>query len=256
MKVFITGASSGIGAALAKYYAAQGATLGLVARRGDMLRALSAHFKAPVTVYPVDVRDAAALEQAAQDFMARYGVPDIVIANAGVSAGTLPEFKEDVRVFRHIMDVNMMGMMQTFQPFIAAMTNSTQKPKDKFKLVGIASVAGIRGLPGSSAYSASKAAALNYLEGLRIEMRKKDIAVITIAPGYIQTPMTDMNKFYMPFLMEADTAAEKMARAILQNRRYVVIPWQMGFLARLIQFLPRAIWDWIMSKAPQKSRWI
>ncbi|MEQ1600194.1 MAG: SDR family oxidoreductase [Methylophilaceae bacterium] len=256
MKIFITGASSGIGAALAEHYANLGATLGLVARRGEMLEALKTKLNTPVALYVVDVSDAVALQQAAQDFMQRFGAPDIVIANAGVSAGTLTECKEDLPAFRKIMEINVLGMVNTFQPFIAAMATQAINLKDKPKLVGISSVAGIRGLPGSGAYSASKAAAINYLESLRVEMRSLNIAVITIAPGYIKTPMTDINAFYMPFLMEADVAARKMAAAIHNNRRYVVIPWQMGILGKLIQFMPRVLWDWIMSKAPRKSRWI
>lgn len=256
MNVFITGASSGIGTALAEHYANLGATLGLVARRGDRLQVLKTKLDTSVAVYVLDVNDTQALEQAAQDFIQRFGTPDIVIANAGVSAGTLTECKEDIPAFRKIMETNVIGLINTFQPFIAAMSASAINTPNAPKLVGIASVAGIRGLPGSGAYSASKAAAINYMESLRVEMRSLNISVITIAPGYIKTPMTDINAFYMPFLMDADVAARKMATAIQNNRRYVVIPWQMGILAKLIQFLPRTVWDWIMSKAPRKSRWI
>ena len=162
--VFITGASSGIGAALARHYAAQGATLGLAARRLDALQALAAELEAPCHLYPLDVSAAAALQAAGEDFIARAGVPDIVIANAGVSVGTLTEEADDLPAFRRVFDTNVMGMVQTFQPFVAAM-----RAVHAGRLVGIASVAGIRGLPGAGAYSASKAAAIAYLESLRPE---------------------------------------------------------------------------------------
>ncbi len=248
MKVFITGASSGIGAALAEYYASQGATLGLVARRGELLQELAAKLNTPVATYPLDVRDAGALEQAAQDFIERFGAPDIVIANAGVSRGTLTENKQDGIAFKAILDINLLGTVHTFQPFIAAMQQA-----GKGSLVGIASVAGIRGLPGAGAYSASKAAVISYLESLRVEMAPYGIHVTTIAPGYIRTPMTEVNTYKMPFLMDADVAAEKFAKAITHKRRFVVIPWQIGMLMRLMRFVPPFLWDWVMKNAPKKA---
>ena len=149
-RVFITGASSGIGIAFARYYAAQGAVLGLVARREDLLRQLADDLPVPCAVYPLDVCDAAALKAAGEDFMVRFGVPDLVIANAGVSRGTLTGELEDLPAFQAVFDINVMGMVHTFHPFIAAMTAA-----GRGQLVGIASVAGLRGLPGSGA-SASR----------------------------------------------------------------------------------------------------
>lgn len=250
-RVFITGASSGIGAALARHYAAQGAVVGLVARRGEMLQTLQSTLgdKDNCACYVVDVRDAAAMKSAAQDFMRRYGAPDLVIANAGVSRGTLTECEEDLAAFRAIMDINVLGMIHTFHPFIEPMRQAGQG-----KLAGIASVAGMRGLSGASAYSASKAAAISYLESLRVEMTKHRIQVTTICPGYIRTPMTDVNTYPMPFMLEVDDAARKMARYIEQGRRYVVLPWQMAIVARLMRLLPAWAWDMLASKAPHKPR--
>lgn len=248
MKVFITGASSGIGEAFARHYAAKGATLGLVARRRELLEELSSKLNTPVSIYAADVRDANALAQAAEDFMQKFGVPDIVIANAGVSRGTLTEQKEDTAAFKAIFDINVLGLLHTFQPFIAGM-----KARGDGTLVGIASIAGIRGLPGAGAYSASKAAAISYLESLRVEMQQHGIHVTTIAPGYIKTPMTDVNTYSMPFLMDADVAAAKMAKAIAARRRFVVVPWQMGWLARFMRFIPPILWDWAMKNAPKKA---
>ena len=248
-RVFITGASSGIGAALARHYAAQGAMLGLVARRGELLSDLAASLNTECATYAVDVRDADAMRAAAEDFMLRHGTPDIVIANAGVSRGTLTQHAEDLTAFRAVMDINVLGLLHTFHPFIEPMRRSGHG-----HLAGIASVAGLRGLPGASAYSASKAAAISYLESLRVEMVKSGVSVTTLCPGYIRTPMTDVNTYPMPFMMEADTAAAKMARVIDRKRRYVILPWQMALVGRFMKLLPASVWDWAMKNAPHKSR--
>ncbi len=256
-KIFITGASSGIGNALAHEYAKQSAGnpifIGLAARRSEHLQqlsdALQKQYQVTCAIYPLDVRNSAALEAAAQDFIAHFGAPDIVIANAGVSRGTLTEHKEDTAAFQAVMDINLMGMVHTFQPFIAAM-----KQAGHGQLVGVASVAGIRGLPGAGAYSASKAAVISYLESLRVEMLRDNIAVTTIAPGYIRTPMTDVNSYKMPFLMDVDIFARKFVNAVKSKRRFCVIPWQMGILARLMRFIPPFLWDWAMKNAPYKKR--
>jgi len=248
-RVFITGASSGIGAALARHYAAQGAILGLVARRGELLTQLAAVLPISCRTYALDVRDAAAMRAAALDFMQHYGTPDIVIANAGVSRGTLTEAAEDINAFRAVMDINVLGLMHSFHPFIVPMREAGQG-----RLAGIASVAGLRGLPGASAYSASKAAAISYLESLRVELASTGVSVTTICPGYIKTPMTDVNTYPMPFLMDVDIAAVKMAHFIEQKRRYVILPWQMALLGRLMKLLPAVVWDWAMKNAPHKAR--
>lgn len=249
-KVFITGASSGIGEALAVYYAAQGATLGLVARRRDFLDGLNQRLGGRHACYALDVADAPALHDAATDFIFRFGAPDIIIANAGVSAGTLTECEEDLDIFRRVMDTNVFGMAATFAPFIPAMRIAGGERR----LVGIASVAGIRGLPGAEAYSASKAAAIAYLESLRLEMRPYGIKVVTIAPGYIETPMTAVNPYKMPFLLPVDQAAERFAAAIARGTTYTVIPWPMGVVAKLLRALPNWLYDRLFTSAPRKPR--
>lgn len=250
LKVFITGASSGIGEALAVHYAGNGTTLGLVARRAGFLEALNQSLGASHATYTVDVCDAPALRAAAEDFIVRFGAPDIVIANAGLSAGTLTERAEDLDVFRRIMDTNLFAMTATFSPFIAAMKAAGGEKR----LVGIASVAGIRGLAGAEAYSASKAAAIAYLESLRLEMLPYGIAVVTIAPGYVETPMTAVNRYKMPFLLAADKAAARFSRAIERGVTYTVIPWQMGFVAKFLRVLPNWLYDMLFKRAPRKPR--
>ena len=252
--VFITGASSGIGAALARHYAAEGRPLGLAARNMERLRSLADELAVETACYPLDVADASALANAAADFTARFGAPEIVIASAGVSAGTLTEHPEDLVAFRRIMDVNVFGMAATFAPFIESMKAAATAERTTGRLVGIASVAGIRGLPGAEAYSASKAAAISYLESLRLELRESGIRVVTIAPGYIATPMTEINPYRMPFLLPADAAARRFARAIARGTSYAVIPWQMGLVAKLLRLLPNALYDRLFARAPRKPR--
>ena len=250
MNVFVTGASSGLGEALARHYAAKGASLGLFARRGDELARIARSLDgAQVATYAGDVRDAGALRAAADDFLARFGAPDVVIANAGVSRGTLTQYKEDVPAFRAVLDTNVLGMVHTFQPFVGIM-----RERGAGALVGIASVAGFRGLPGSGAYSASKAAAITYLESLRVEMAGSGVAVVTVCPGYIATPMTAHNPYRMPFLMRADVAARRIARAIAARRRFYVLPWPMALAGRLLRWLPRPLYDAAFARAPRKPR--
>lgn len=248
LKVVISGASSGLGSALARHYAGLGATLGLIARRADLLETLAAELPG-ASIYVADVRDAGAMQAAAHDFMRRHGCPDIVIANAGISRGTLTEYAEDREVFESILATNVIGMVNLFQPFISVMRTAGQG-----NLVGIASVAGYRGLPGSGAYSASKAAAISYLESLRVEMHGNGVSVITICPGYVATPMTANNPFRMPFLLTAEEVAEKIVRIIENKVLFAVIPWQMAIVARVLKFLPNFLYDRLFANAPRKPR--
>ena len=251
-RVFITGASSGIGAALARAYAARGATVGLLGRRRDALDQLrqSLPDSSRHQVYVVDVLDRAALASAAQDFLAVNGGADIVIACAGISQGTLTEQADDLAVFDAVFATNMNATVATFAPFIAAMkTQSTP-----CRLVGIGSVAGIRGMRGAGAYCASKAALHSYCEALRVELRPSNIRVVTIAPGYIDTPMTRANRFPMPFLMPPERFATGAVAAIARGDSYRVLPWQMGVVAKLLRLLPNALFDRLFARAPTKPR--
>lgn len=247
--VFITGASSGIGESLARHYASHGYQVGLVARRRDFLESITTKLEPQPAFYALDVRDAIALKQAAADFISRFGVPDIVIANAGVSRGTLTEIEDDLKAFQEIIDINVMGMVNTFHPFIIPMRDAR-----KGTLVGIASVAGFRGIPGGGAYSASKSAAITYCESLRVELRGSGIAVVTICPGYIRTPMTAVNKFKMPFLIDVDEAVQRFARVIDAKTSFTVIPWTMGIAARILRIVPNWLYDRLFSRMPRKPR--
>jgi NAD(P)-dependent dehydrogenase (short-subunit alcohol dehydrogenase family) len=252
LRVFITGASSGIGAALAREYAAKGAVLGLVARRREVLDALIATLPHPERhrAYALDVTDHAALAQAAHDFIAGNQGADVVIASAGISHGTLTERPEDLPLFASVFATNVNATIATFAPFIAAM-KTQNGPR---RLVAIGSVAGVRGMKGAGAYCASKAAVHSYCESLRLEMRRYGIRVVTIAPGYIDTPMTSNNHFPMPFLMPAERFAAQAVRAIEAGAGFRVIPWPMGLVAKLLRVLPNFIFDLLFARAPQKAR--
>ncbi len=220
-----------------------------MARRGDLLRSLQATLASPSESYCADVCDPGAMNAAAAAFTARHGLPDIVIANAGISHGNLTEIAEDVETFRQTLEVNVLGLVNTFHPFVAAM-----RGRGHGTLVGIASVAGLRGLPGGTAYSASKAAAIRYLEGLRVELRGTGVRVTTICPGYIATPMTRRNPYRMPFIIAPDDAARRFARAIDAGTSYAVIPWQMAIVGRILGALPNWLFDRLAARAGRKPR--
>jgi len=247
-RVFITGASSGIGAALALVYARRGARLGLLGRREDALRALAAGLPGEHDIYVVDVRDRAALHAAAHQFL-QGGPVDVVVASAGISVGTLTEELDDFQVFQAVVETNLLATVSTFEPFVRAM-----RQQGRGTLVGIASVAGVRGLPGAGAYSASKAALRAYCESLRVELHGSGVQVVTISPGFIRTPMTAVNPYPMPFLMPVERFAEKAAKAIDRAASHVVIPWQMSWVARLLRVLPDCLYDRIMANRKRKPR--
>lgn len=248
-KVFITGASSGLGLAMAEQFAQNGATLALVGRRIDALETLRSKLAGTHEIYAVDVNDEAHLHNCARDFMSKHGTPDVVIAAAGISIGTLTEHLEDLEQFRRVIATNVFATASTFHPFIKPMQDA-----GKGTLVGIASVAAIRGLPGAGAYCASKAAVVQYCESLRVELHDTGVKVTTILPGFIDTPMTKENPYKMPFLMNATDFAARAVHAIDKQKSYTVIPWQMGVLAKIMRLVPNALYDHLVSGRKRKPR--
>jgi NAD(P)-dependent dehydrogenase (short-subunit alcohol dehydrogenase family) len=252
--VLITGASSGIGQALALACLQRGWRVALLARREGLLQQWLKDL--PMTISPgqacvlgADVGDADSMQAAAAQCLAHLGLPDVVIANAGISLGVDTAEREDLDVFEQVLRTNTLGVAHTFQPFIRAM-----QARGHGKLVGIASVAGIRGLPGHAAYCASKAAVISYCESLRGELRGQGLQVLTIAPGYIATPLTARNRYPMPFLMDAHAFAASAIRCIERGQTYRVIPWPMGLVAKLLRMLPNALFDRLLQGQPRKHR--
>ena len=258
----VTGASSGIGAALARAYAERGWRLVLVGRRADALqdtalacaRAQGRPGVDPdrIRVLAADLQQTAAWCEHAGALLHAWGCPQVVVANAGISQGVDLSHQEDLAHAREVMDINWLGALATLSPFIAPM-----RARGSGALVGIASVAGVRGLPGHAAYSASKAALISSLESLRVELRGSGVKVLTLSPGYIATPMTAGNPFPMPFIIEPDDFARRALRAIDAGRAYATIPWPMAAASKLLHVLPRAWYDPILAgqgRKPRKSR--
>ena len=244
MRVVITGASSGIGEALARHYASPDSVLCLISRREA-----GAGLPGTVVPYSVDVTDAQALARAAADFVARFGAPDLVIANAGVGVGTRSEELADIGKLRRVLDINVTGLAATLAAFAPAM-----RAAGRGTLAGIASVAGFRGLAGNGAYCASKAAVITWMESLRTELHGSGVSVVCICPGYIDTPMTRVNRYRMPFLLPADEAARRIARAIAARRRLAVVPWQMAAVSVFLRLIPGWLYDRLAARAPRKPR--
>jgi len=250
--VFITGASSGIGQALAARYAQAGWRLALVARRTD---AVDAWVRAQglaadrVGVYGADVALSDSIVAAGRACIERQGLPDVVIANAGISVGMDTAEREDLDVMRETLAVNNVGLAATFHPFLRPMLQ-----RRSGTLVGIASVAAIRGLPGHGAYCASKAGVVAYCESLRGETRGTGVRVVTLLPGYIATPLTARNPYPMPFLMPAERFADRAFRAIEAGDSYRVIPWQMAVVVKLLRLLPNPLFDRLFAGRGRKPR--
>jgi short-subunit dehydrogenase len=250
--VFITGASSGIGQALALRFFQAGYRLALAARRTEEVQTWAeAHSigASSYQIYSADVSDVESIVAAGKACIAAQGVPDVVIANAGISIGMDTSMYEDLEVMRLIFATNNIGVAATFHPFLKTMTQ-----RGSGALVGIGSVAGIRGLPGHGAYCASKAAVIAYCESLRGELRTSGVKVVTICPGYIDTPLTQKNSYDMPFLMRPEAFAERAFLAIQAGSSYRVIPWQMGLVAKLLRLLPNTLFDMALAGRARKPR--
>jgi short-subunit dehydrogenase len=250
--VYITGASSGIGQAFAARYARAGWRLALVARRASEVEAWCRSQGWPTerwAVYAADVRAVDSIVAAGRDCIARQGLPHAVIANAGVSIGVDTAEYADLEVMRATLETNLLGMAATFHPFVKGL-----RERRSGALVGIASVAAIRGLPGHGAYCASKSGVVAYCESLRGECRPYGVHVVTLVPGYVATPLTAGNRYGMPFLMSPEAFAEHAYRAIESGSSYRVIPWQMGLVAKLLRLLPNALLDRALAGRGRKRR--
>ena len=249
---FITGASSGIGQALALTYYHAGYQLALVARRTMEIESWASLHDISSDSYKIYSADAANIDSivaAGKACIAAQGLPNVVIANAGISVGVDTAIREDLDQMAQTYATNNIGLAATFHPFIDGML-----ARKSGKLVGIGSVAGIRGMPGHGAYCGSKAAVINYCESLRGELRNTGVHVVTICPGYIKTPMTEKNRYPMPFLMNANDFANKSFITIEKGTSYSVIPWQMGVVAKLLRLMPNVLFDKALAGRGRKAR--
>lgn len=245
----LTGACGGLGQALAVELIAGGARVALVGLQEDVLHRLAAAAPERCRVYTPDVADAAAMQALAADWMGRHGTPDLVIANAGVAGGFDPADAGDLAVLRRMLEINLLGVATTFQPFLGAM-----KTARRGSLVGVASIAGWRGMPGNAAYCASKGGLVRYLESLRADLRGTGVHVCTASPGYLRTPLTAGNRFPMPGLMEAEDAARQLLARAARGQEHVVLPRRIGWLSRALALLPARWHDRLLNAQPRKPR--
>jgi short-subunit dehydrogenase len=231
--------------------ARRGYRLALLARRAaEMDQWIQAQgLQAMAQAYSADVSEPPRIAAAAAEVLAAQGLPDIVVASAGISIGMETAEAGDLEVMRRTYLTNNIGMAATFQPFLAAM-----RTRRRGTLVGVASVAGIRGLPGHGAYCSSKAGVISYCESLRTECHGSGVRVVTLVPGFIDTPLTQRNRYRMPFLMPVDQFASRACDSMIRGDSYRVIPWQMGWVARLLRCLPNALYDRAVQGRQRKRR--
>lgn len=249
LHILITGASSGIGEHLALGYAEHGNVLFLCGRSQKRLEEVKKDCEAKgATVYVnvLDVTQAEQMKSWVEECDTTHPL-DIVIANAGISAGMGKSKTEPQDQIQEIIDINVMGVTHTIMPAIPLM----QKRK-RGSLAIVSSLAGYHGVPGSPAYGASKAAVKSFAESWRVLLRRDNIFVTCVCPGFVKTPLTDVNKFPMPFLMKPEKAAKKIIKGIAKQKRMVAFPLIMRFAVWLISLLPYWISDRIMEKTPNK----
>lgn len=249
-RAVITGACGGLGQSLARQLLGSGAKVALVGLNHPPLEALQALAPERCRIYTPDVSNAQAMQAMAADCLQHWGAPDLVVANAGVAGGFETSDPVDLAVMRRMLEINLLGVATTFQPFLQAMLDS-QRPG---ALVGVASVAGWRGMPGNGAYCASKAGLIAYLQSLRAELRPTRLTVHTISPGYLRTALTAGNTFAMPGLLGPDEAARDLLRGVAQGREHIVLPRHIGWLSQALSLLPARWHDRILLGQPRKPR--
>jgi short-subunit dehydrogenase len=243
MRAILTGASSGIGLALARELSRRGYELALLARRGELLEELASELKTKAIPLACDVTDLAAVRDAVRRAEEQMGGAfDLAVANAGISIpGVASKFK--VEDAEQIIRVNVLGMLYLFDAVIPSMIAAKQG-----RFVGIASIAGLRGLPTGATYSASKAAMQTFLEASRVELRPYGVGVTIVNPGFIATPLTEKNRFRMPFLMSAEKSARIIADGIERGKRVVEFPLPMSLAMRFLRHVPDALYDRMLSR--------
>ena len=245
--VFLTGASSGIGEALALALAKQGAVLGLVARREEMLRDLADRCQAlggTARVFAADVTDSGAIQAAADAFRAEFGHIDILIANAGIGGNNAETRALKPDAVKRVIDINLLGAVNSVHAVLPQMLE-----QGSGHLVAVSSLAGFRGLPKSAAYSASKAGMTAFFESVRLDVQHKGVDVTIIQPGFIKTPLTSGRSAKMPYLMELEDAIPLFIRAIEKKKKFAAFPWQLATLVRAARIFPVWLYDRVAGRA-------
>jgi short-subunit dehydrogenase len=245
--IFLTGASSGIGEALAIEMAKRGAILGLLARREELLKDLAKRCEeagGTARVFAANVTDASAVQHAADSLRKEFGHIDIMIANAGVGGKNAAIRTLEPAAVKELVDINLMGAVNSVYAVLQPMLD-----RGSGHLVAISSLAGVRGLPASAAYSASKGAMTNFFESVRLDVQDCGVAVTIIQPGFIKTPLTSGRKNKMPFLMELDDAIPLFIRAIEKKKKFAAFPWQLATLVRVGRIFPAWLYDRIAGRA-------
>jgi NADP-dependent 3-hydroxy acid dehydrogenase YdfG len=245
--ILLTGASSGIGEGLALALAKRGATLGLLARRAELLTDLAGKCEAAggkARVLACDVTDATAVQAAADNLFEEFGRIDILIANAGISGADLETRRYSPVAVKKVIDINLLGAVNAVHAVIPQMLE-----RGSGQLIAISSLAGFRGLPGSAAYSASKAGMTAFFESVRLDVQHKGVSVTIIQPGFIRTPLTAARANKMPFLMELDKAIPHFVRAIEKKKKFAAFPWQLATIVRAGKFMPAWLYDRLAGRA-------
>ncbi len=245
--IFLTGASSGIGEALALAMAEKGAIVGLLARREELLKEIAAKIEmkgGKARYFAADVVNEKEVSESAENLRKEFGRIDIMIANAGIGGNNKETRDLQPEAVKKVIDINLMGAVNSVYAVLPDMLE-----KGSGQLVAISSLAGFRGLPKSAAYSASKGGMTNYFESVRLDVQHKGIDVSIIQPGFIKTPLTSGRAAKMPFLMELEDAIPLFINAIEKKKKFAAFPWQLATLVRLSRFLPASIYDKIAARA-------
>lgn len=249
--VFLTGASSGIGEALALNLAERGAILGLVARRENLLRDLvekCESYNTTARAFPLDITDETAVNEASEKFRNEFGKIDILIANAGIGGNAKHAADLTPQDFRRVIDTNLVGAVNSVAAVLPQMFE-----RGSGQLVAISSLAGFRGLPKSAAYCASKAGMTAFFESVRLDVQNKGVAVTIIQPGFIKTPLTSGRENKMPFLMELNDSIPYFLRAIEKKKKFAAFPWRLATIVRAGKIFPAWLYDRIAGGAKYRE---
>lgn len=246
-RIFLTGASSGIGEALARAFAGKGAVIGLLARRGELLDRLKndcERLGGTARVFAVDVTDGDAVQKAVDEFLHEFEHIDVAIANAGIGGNNAETRDLNPLAVKKVIDINLLGAVNTVHAVLPGM-----KRRNSGHIVAISSLAGFRGLPKSAAYSASKAGMTAFFESVRLDVKHSGIDVTIIQPGFIKTPLTAGRAAKMPFLMDLEDAVPLFVRAIERRKKFAAFPWQLATIVRAGKIMPAWLYDRIAGKA-------